>query len=204
MKHKDFTGIVPTQYTGEEIEADASVKLNDSNEASTFYEKTKDRLLNVNEWHIVAGGISATFNVLDRSGKEVKRAVQKGDYFKIDIPGPGSKEGEGYDWVQVEELKEITQNDVQSIGFRVRPCSNPFSEKNETAHFYGPESTSSFIVTRDRNEIRAIIIDRNIKTNKEAEKLTDKIRDTVVGVSAIGLFSKLQWQQLANCLLATE
>ena len=135
MKHKDFTGIVPTQTTGEEIEAGASVKLKDNNEAKVFYEKVKVRLLNVNAWHKVAGIVSATFKVLNQSGKEVNRNVQKGDYFKINIPGPGSKEGDGYDWVQVEELKETAKEEMQSIAFRVRPCSNPFSEKKKKRKF---------------------------------------------------------------------
>jgi hypothetical protein len=204
MKHKDFTGIVPTQYTGEEIVADSSLELKDNSEAKAFYEIAKRHLLNVNDWHKVAGSLSAIFKVLDPSGKEVNRSVEKGDYFKIDIPGPGSKEGDGYDWVLVEELKEISNEDGQSIAFRVRPCSNPFSEKKETAHFYGEESTSNFIVSREKNVVTATIIDRNIKPNKDAEKITDKIRDTVIGMGAIGLFSKLQWQQLADGLLAKE
>ena len=204
MKHKDITGIVPPQYTGEEIEAEASIELKGIEEAKSFYEEVKGRLLNINEWHKIAGVISATFKLIDPSGKEVSRYVQKGDYFRIDIPGPGSKEGEGYDWVQVEELKEVVKDELQGTGFRVRPCSNPFSEKNETAHFYDVSSTSSFILTRENNVVIATIIDRNIKPNKEAEKITDKIRDTVVGISAIGMFSKLQWQQLCNGLLAKE
>lgn len=204
MKHKDFTGIVPTQYTGEAIEAEASVTLKDKNEAMAFYEIAKNRLLDVNAWHKIAGKISATFTILDESGTQVDRNVQKGDYFKIDIPGPGSKEGQGYDWVQVEEVKEVAKDDLQSIGIRVRPCSNPFSEKNETAHFYAEESTSNFIVTREFAEVSASIIDRNIKINKEAEKMTDKIRDAVVGAGAIGLFSQLQWQQLADGIIAKE
>ena len=204
MKHKDFTGIVPSQYTGEEIEAESSVKSEDDNKAKLFYNKVKDRLLNVKDWHKATGILSARFYILDSSGKEVGRAVQKNDYLKIDIPGPGSKEGEGYDWVQVEELNEIDEDNIQSIGFRVRPCSNPFSEKNETAHFYDEKATSNFIVTRERSEVRVTIIDRNIKPNTQAELLTDKIRDTVAGITAIGIFSKIQWQQLAEGLLSNK
>lgn len=98
------------------------------------------------------------------------RNVQAGDYFKIDIPGPGGKEGESYDWVQVEEIKEISKDDIQSIDIRVRPCSNPFSEKNQTAHFYAEESTSNFIVIRELAEVSASIIDRNIKNYQRSRK----------------------------------
>lgn len=51
MKQHVFTGIVPAQYTGSEIEAIASVEMKDENEAKTFYEIVKERLLNVNNWH---------------------------------------------------------------------------------------------------------------------------------------------------------
>jgi hypothetical protein len=200
MKQHDFTGIIPAQYTGKEIEAISSVEMKDENEAKAFYEIVKDRLQNVNNWHRLAGFISAKFQVVDSEGKEVDRYVIKGDYLKIDIPGPGSKEGDGYDWVCIEELKEEIVNDNQSIGFRVRPSKNPCGEKNETAHFYSHEATSSFIATREKSTISAWIVDRNIKPNDHAESLTDKIRDTTVGIGAIGMFSKIQWQNLAEGL----
>jgi len=204
MKHKDFSGILLPQYTGEEIEAEASVILNDENEAKNFFTAVKNRLLNVNNWHKIAGIISAKFKVLDAAGKEVDRNVQKGDYLKIDVPGPGSKEGDGYDWVCVEDLKEVAEGNIQSIGFRVRPAQNPLGKKNETAHFYSEESTSNFIVTREAINVIALVIDRNIKPNVQAQSLTDKIRDTAIGMSAIGMFSKIQWQNLANGLVKKE
>ena len=176
MKQRDFTGIVPAQYTGKEIEAIASVAMKNENDAKTFYEIVKGRLLNVNNWHHLAGFISAKFYAVDAEGKEVDRSVMKGDYLKIDIPGPGSKEGDGYDWVCVEELKEVAIDDNQSIGFRVRPGKNPYGEKNETAHFYSHEATSNFIVTRENSKVSAWVVDRNIKPNDHAESLTDKMQ----------------------------
>lgn len=201
MKHKDYTGIVPAQYTGEEIEADAYVELKDESEAKSFYNVVKERLLNVNNWHHLAGIISAKFQVVDATGREVERNVEIGDYLKVDIPGPGSKKGEGFDWVCIEDLKEITTGDNESIGFRVRPSQNPFGEKEETAHFYSAEATSSFIINREMLKISSWIVDRNIKPNDEAESLADKIRDTSVGIGAIGMFSKIQWKSLAKGLV---
>jgi hypothetical protein len=201
MKQKDFTGIVPAQYTGKEIEAEAFVEMKDKNEAMIFYDAVRDRLLNVNSWHQLAGIISARFQLVDTTGKEVSRNVQKGDYIKVDIPGPGSKEGDGYDWVCIEELKEINDGDIQSIGFRVRPAKNPLGKKNETAHFYSDEATSNFMVTCEGTKISAMIIDRNVMPNDEATSITDKIRHTAVGMGAIGSFSKIQWQNLAEGLI---
>ena len=201
MKQKDFTGIVPDQYMGQEIETESSIDLKSENEAQAFYEVAKARLLNVNNWHSIAGIVSGHFQLTDAHGEKLNRNVEIGDYFRIDIPGPGSSEGDGYDWVYVEDLKEITQENVQSIGFRVRPSENPLGEKNEIAHFYTDDATSNFIVTREGNTVTAIIIDRNLKPNDESESIADRIRHVAVGIGAIGLFSKIQWKNLTDGLV---
>lgn len=201
MKHIDLTGIVPSQYTGKEIEADAFVDFKNEDEAKEFYDIAKERLLYVNNWHKTAGIISAKFQLVNINCQEVNRNAAKGDYIRIDIPGPGSKEGEGYDWVLIEELKEMNEADVQSIAFRVRPAGNPSGNKEHIAHFYDSSATSTFIVTREKTKVIAYIIDRNTLPNDDTESLTDKLRHTVVGMAAIGSFSKIQWQNLANGLV---
>ncbi len=90
---------------------------------------------------------------------------------------------------------------MQSTGFRVRPAQNPLTDRNEIAHFYSDESTSCFIVTREGTKISALIIDRNVKPNDDTESLTDKFRHTAIGMGAIGMFSKMQWQSLAEGLV---
>jgi len=204
MKQKDFLSIIPGQYTGKEIEAEATVDLEEGTDPVTTFYEAKERLLNVNKWHDVAGIVSAKFQVVDNNGREVDRNVQKGDYLKIDIPGPGSTAGEGYDWVIIEELKEISEDEIQCIGFRVRPTKNPSGDENSIAHFYEDSATSNFIITREGKKITANIIDRNIKPNDKTGSFTDKIRDTAVGIGAIGGFSKLQWQNLANGLVEVK
>lgn len=204
MKQRDYTRIVPPQFTGKEIEADATRELENETAARSFFEIAKKRLLDVNNWNKIAGAITAQFQVIDEKGKEVNREVKKGDYLRINIPGPGSKEGDGYDWVCVEEIKEINKEFVQSAGFRVRPNENPFGEKNETAHFYSNEASSSFIITREHAKIISWIIDRNLLPNTESTSIVDKVRDLAVGVSAIAGFSKIQWQGLADGLVKSK
>ena len=201
MKQNDLIGIVPPQFKGQEIEVDAVQDLKTESEAQRLYDIAKKKLLNVNNWNRIAGAVTARFQIIDKKGNEVDREVQKGDYLRIDIPGPGTKEGGGFDWVLVEELDEIRQPSVQSVGFRVRPNQNPFGQRNETAHFYSKEATSSFIIIREKTKIIAWIIDRNLRPNTEQESLADKIRDVAVGISAIAGFSKVQWQGLANALI---
>jgi len=204
MKSKDYTNIVPPQVTGKDVEADASIELDNDTAAIDFYEIAKKRLLDVNQWHELAGLISAKFQLTDENGNELHDEVQQGNYIRVDIPGPGSKEGDGYDWVFVEELSEVAFENIQSIGFRVRPSTNPKEGSEHIAHFYDPAATSNFMISREGIVVTATIIDRNIKPNDDAESVTDKIRHTVAGMAAIGSFSKMQWQNLAEGLIKKE
>jgi len=199
--YQQYLNIVPAQYTGKEIEVESTLQLKNSHEAKIFYELVKNRLLDVNYWHNLAGLFSAVFTLVDAKGVEVDRSVVKGDFIKIDIPGPGSGEGGGYDWVRVEEKNENEEENLQFTGFTVRPSYNPWGNKQAIAHFYTVEATSSFIAIRNNTEIKAMIFDRNLRANDVAETVTDKLRDGAVGISAIGGFSKMQWQNLANGLI---
>ncbi len=204
MTQKDPLGIVPAQYTGKEIEADISVELDDEHQACLLFTAAKKRLQNVNQWHKTAGFVSATFQVFDSKANEVNRNVEQGDFLRIDIPGPGSKDGGGYDWVTVEELKELETAPLQSFGFRVRPVANPKNQTNQVAHFYSDESTSTFVVSREGRKVTAFIIDSNTKANNEADSITDQIRNTSVAMNAIVMFSKAQWQNLVDGLLSSK
>ena len=130
--------------------------------------------------------------------------AEKGDYFKIDIPGPGTKSGDGFDWVQIEEVENTSLPDGERFGFRVRPTDNPQNQKNDVAHFYSDDSTSSFIVERRNNIVTASVHDRNTKPNTDADKPIDKIRDAIVGAAGVATFSKIQWKNLTDGLINQE
>jgi hypothetical protein len=214
MREKNFTGIVPEQESGKAIDAESSVELNSVEEAKAFFVVVISRLSDVNNWHKLAGNLSAQFQLTDGTGKEIERNLQKGDYFKIDIPGPGTTSGDGYDWVRIEEIENVSTGENESFGLRVRPAKNPRDSKNhaysqqddhqEISHFYSPGSTSSFTVTREKNKVTAAIYDRNTEPNKQTESLTDKVRDAVVGVTGILSFSKIQWKALTDGLVRKD
>lgn len=204
MEEKNYTGIVPTHQEGKIIDTESSVEFNTGEEAKHFYQEVKEKLVHVNNWHTIAGALSAKFQLVDEKGVEVNRPVQQGDHFKIDIPGPGTQSGEGYDWVKVEEVKEVNEENTQSLGIRVRPCNNPLNEKQDVAHFYSDSSTSNFIVTRENQKVTASVYDRNTKPNDGADSAVDTIRDKIVGATAVSFFSKIQWKGLVDGLLKTK
>jgi len=188
--------MVPKNETGMQTNTESSLELNDETQAKEFYEVVKNRLLQVNEWHDLAGKASARFQLSDKNGTPVSRWAQAGDHIRIDIPGPGSATGDGDDWVQIEEIQE--ENNCVSV--RVRPATNPLNEKQDVAHFFSDEASSSFVVKRELSKVTAGVYGRNEKPNTHAEDFKDKIRNTVVAAGAIAGFSKIQWKSLVDGL----
>jgi hypothetical protein len=193
--------ILPEQHEGSQTNTEATETLADAAAARAFFEVVRNRLLNVNAWHEYAGTGTASFQLTDERGSEVQRTAQKGDHFQIDIPGPGSQTGEGYDWVRIEEISEEHSGAGDSVAIRVRPAPNPRNEKGDVAHFFTSEATSNFVVKRQGNTVTAAVYGRNEKPNTEAETLIDKARNTAVATGAISGFSKIQWKNLITGLL---
>lgn len=196
---------IPEHEGGTAVNVEDSVSLSDSGEARRFFQQVKERLLNVNGWHAFAGSLSAEFQLTDPAGNPVDRLPQKEDYFRISIPAPGIQTGEGYDWVQVEEIVERAEGDEEFTFVRVRPASNPLNDRSDVAHFYTDEATSNFIVKRKGHTVSAGVYGRNEKPNvSAAENLLDKVRNAIVGTGGVTGFSKLQWKALVNGLLEKD
>ena len=193
---------IPEHHDGVDVNVEDSIVLASDAEARTFFGVAKDRLLNVNHWKEWAGALSAGFQLTDENGRDMDALPGKGNYFKINIPAPGIVTGEGYDWVQVEEVKEEAEGESEYVAIRVRPAPSPVNENPDVAHFYTDEATSNFIVRRDGLKVTAGVYGRNEKPNvKAADTIIDKIRNAVVGTGGVSGFSKLQWKALVSGLL---
>ena len=203
MDEKNYTGLIPENKEGKEITAEASVTFKDSTEAGEFYKIARKRLLAVNDWGERAGTLSADFRLTDAQGKEANRLVRTGDHFRVDIPGPGSRAGRGYDWVRVEQVAEEgdASSDSQSMTIRVRPSDNPTTDEDDTAHFYSSEATSNFTVKREGNKITAAVHGRNEKPNTGTQRVLDKTRNAAVGATAAAGISTIQWNLLVKGLI---
>jgi hypothetical protein len=202
MTHPEQT--IPEHREGVDVNVEDSVSLKDEAEAKAFFSVVKTRLLNVNNWGKIAGALSADFQLTNEQGQEIDGIPRKGNYFKINIPAPGIITGEGYDWVRVEEVKEESDGESDSIAIRVRPTSSPVNEKQDIAHFYTDEATSNFIVKREGNKVIAGVYGRNEKPNMKADNLIDKARNAIIGTGAVTAFSKLQWKALVSGLLERD
>ncbi|MNY17314.1 hypothetical protein D3C86_1506240 [compost metagenome] len=131
----------------------------------------------------------------------MKRGALEGDHFKINIPGPGTTTGDGFDWVVVELIREEESSAAQTIIMRARPAANPLHPNPETAHFFKDKATSTFKVIRNGLEVRAEVHGRNEVPNSDTSVLINNVRNVLVGWSAKIGFSYPQWKSLVTALV---
>jgi hypothetical protein len=195
---------IPNQETGSEMNAVEKASFNTPEEAARFYELAKQRLLNVNNWNAVSNLPSSTFMLCDASGQQVSRDVQIGDFLKIDIPGPGTSTGDGYDWVKVEFIEEQQIEGADVMSFRVRPTDNPVSEEVAIAHFFDDAATSTFQVKKIGLDVTAEVHGRNETPNTNTDHILDNVRNTMVGLGAKVGASYPQWKGLVAGIVKVD
>lgn len=195
---------VPNQEIGSEMNAVEHVELATENEAIHFFKMVKERLLDVNRWKEIAGGGMSDFFLTDEAGNLVDRKATSGDHIKIDIPGPGTQTGGGYDWVTIEEIKLQVIDDAEILSMTARPSANPLTENDDTAHFLTEAATSTFQVKRAGKTIYAEEHGRNEVPNTATDNTLDNIRNTFVGWGAKVGLSYPQWKALVKGLINRE
>jgi hypothetical protein len=202
MTHVDKQ--VPDQQSGAETNTSYAFEAGSKEEAVRKYELVRSRLLDINHWQDFAGKATASFQLVNEQGKATNEKPREGFYFKIDIPGPGTATGKGYDWVRVERVEEegTADSETQAITIRVRPSDNPNTNNDDTAHFYSSEATSNFIVKREGNSVTALVLGRNEKPNTKVSNLVDKTRNAAVGTTAAAGISTIQWNLLVKGLIS--
>jgi hypothetical protein len=198
--------IIPPQHEGGKKDIVHTVKAIDDDSARKLFVIARNRLYDVNRWYELCGLASATFTLTDESGNKLHRTVEKGDYFKINLPAPGTTEGSGFDWVYVEEIEDKSDSTgpYESAAIRVRPTENPKSSGENVAHFFKDEATSTFVVERKGVEVTAAVFGRNEKPNTTTDNVVDKVRNAVVGLTALLGFSNVQWNSLVKGLIEQE
>ena len=191
---------LPPQQEGGQADIVETVRASDSPEARRFFVQAKARLFDIANWGNISEGITASFTLTDKYGS-IKAGLPKvGDHIRINIPGPGSLAGEGYDWVRIEIVEEMGEQDWEFCFIKVRPSEDP-AKKEGTAHFFESQATSTFIIRREGTLLVAEIHGRNEKPNTSSKWLTDNIRNLLVSTAATSGLAKIQWQKLAKGLL---
>jgi hypothetical protein len=193
---------IPAQYIGEATTTSETKELVHEAAAVTFFKALIERLSDVNNWAGMSGSMSSGFQLTDLAGKAATGPAETGMYIRIDIPGPGTNAGKGFDWVKIEQKEHVMLNEHQEVFFiRARPSEHPVQKSAGIAHFLRKEASSSFVLVRNGATITATVYGRNEVPNTLTSDVGDKIRNAVVGsTGAIGI-SKLQWKALVKGLL---
>lgn len=163
MEYLDNDENILLQTKGSYRDVNSTISFGTDLEAFENYQIAKQKLLNVSSWHVYSGKGKADFQLTDYQGNAVFKPAQKGDLFRINIPGPGSTAGDGYDWVQIPEIREDDQEaeGKNKVSILVKPATNHTNGNNNTAHFFTEEENSTFMVRRDGNELSAEVHGRN-------------------------------------------
>ncbi|HVS94578.1 MAG TPA: hypothetical protein VHE59_21215 [Mucilaginibacter sp.] len=201
MKHAEET--IPKQNVGRATDFDEERSYDTQKEAHTAFQKAAARLLTVGEWHNYAGPGSSRFCMTNNMGEEVSGFAREGFLFNIDLPAPGSNAGDGLEWVMIERIEAAgdAQSVEEYISLLARPVPDPRKTDTAIAHFYKEASTSTFIIKRLNKTVTVAIHGRNETPNNEQVGLHDKIRNTLIALTArIGLAGP-QWKKLAKGLL---
>lgn len=200
------TFLIPEQKEGKHNDLEHSVSLVDMEEAGDCFRRAKKRLLNPKIWHELGGIFSAEFVLVDSAGETPRRLAQVGDMYRIDLPGPGPKAGNGYDWVRVDAIDDRSddQSGEELFALRLVPTCNPYNRNPATAHFFTASASSTFILRRNGTEVTASYHGRNETANRDTNSGMDNVRNAVMGSAALAGLSELQWTSLLHSLLSPE
>jgi hypothetical protein len=196
--------LIPVQYKGAKTGASTHAETATRHDAILLFDEAKRRLLDVNHWHKLCGPGSATFQLTDAEGNEIRnRAPEVGDLIRIKLPAPPNAEGKGFDWVRVEEFENTKDllKDQDIFGFRVRPVRDPSNRAEDAAHFYTSSATSTFLIMRVSSIVTALERGRNEVPNNKPLAILNKIRNLVIAVGAWIGISHSQWGKLVKGII---
>ncbi len=194
---------IPKQLQGESSDIEQHLDTSTPRQAHSTFVDASRRMLNINNWQDISGPLSAAFQLTNEHGDIVDRVAQPGDYIRINLPGPGTATGEGYDWVRIESIddKPNPAGDHEVLMMRVRPAPSPVNNESDVAHFFDNAATSTFMIERHDLRIVASVHGRNELPNKDVERTTDKLRNTVVAGAATSGMGAFQWNLLTQGIL---
>lgn len=193
--------VVPQQISGKSSFTHSHTRCRNNNHAKECYRVAAERLQQVNRWHEYAGKPTASFQLFDEAGNAVNRPVQKADYLSINIPGPDNPDGDGADWVQVQEVGERSSEEQQLTFITVRSAANPLVRESHPSHFFDQPATSTFVIFRRQLTITAAVFGRNEHSNLRSANWFTRIRNWFVYIGAQLGLARLQWKALTHGLL---
>ncbi|MBL7717768.1 MAG: hypothetical protein JNL72_02945 [Flavipsychrobacter sp.] len=201
-----FSLFIPEHHEGKQNDISHVVTLDTVEEAAKCFVRAYKRLFNPKIWHQVGGALSAEVSLRNANGSKERDLAEVNDHYRIDIPGPGTRVGDGYDWVVVEAIEDHHDASAAEewMGLRLRPCRNPETNEGDIAHFFQDKATSTFIIHRQGTSVTASYHGRNEVPNTHTASGIDNLRNRVVTSGAMSGLSEAQWSALMKGFLQEE
>lgn len=201
MKAKPIPGI-PYQVKGAYHDTESRKYFSSPEVAAQNFEILKERFFSINRWKDYCGGWSADFKLFDSTGSFVDRMPKVGDFVRIDIPGPGDLQAKGFDWVEIVKIDHQTyENGLERYLIMCRPSKIPDSKSNHIAHFFSRKSSSSFVICKGADWIKAGVYGRNEIPNFSKTDFFGKIRNFIVFIGGSLRLTKIQWKSMTDGLI---
>lgn len=194
----DVKHLIPLQEIGHQCDNIAYKVCTEEN----YFNIVKDRLEQINFWHLFAGKEKAKFIHVDNMNKQIMSMPKEDDFIKIKIPGAHNLIKRSYDWVQIIAIVNDHSNNIRYYKMMLQPSFDPCSKKSTTQHFLQQSATNTIILVFDGIHLQLSIHGRNECINNETSPLSlVSIRNAIVAQTGFVGLSSLQWQSLANGLL---
>lgn len=106
-----------------------------------------------------------------------------------------------YIWVRIDM---IDQSNPNSLMMQMRPSTLPGNQfGGNIMHFYSSGSTSTFIISKGNNYIKAAVYERNEKANMNTDFLSGIKNKLIASGTRFGS-PKIQWKSFTNALLSDK
>lgn len=194
--------LIPKQIKGDSHDVVSMKCLDTVDSAEHNYEMVVERLQAVNDWHSYSNKFKGKFKLINPKTEQQSSKLEIGMLIRIEIPGPGTVSGNGYDWTEIVDIQTNTKNDATPFfAMTIKPCSPPNADEKVIAHFFKENASNTFIIRRIGDCIYAEVHGRNETINISDVPLLDSIRNIGINMgSKIGL-GGLNWLALTEALL---
>ena len=195
--------MIPDQVKGKENNIETSKVFDTQYESVAAYQRAYERMHDPLHWHVLTRVVVARFLMPENRSLNKTPLISTGNFFRIEIPGPGPANGDGYDWVKVDNVIEDNDpgNCSSFFGMTFRACSNPERNTKATAHFFQSLATSTFIIQRHYLSVSASYHGRNEIPNTHTNSTMGNIRNAFVSLGAAAGLSDTVWSILVKSLL---
>ncbi len=161
--------------------------------AQKEFERSKDKLFDVNRWSDLPG-LTSKFQSHDEQGKRSHaKKIKKGEFIRIELPGPTPE-----NWVEITDIAE-TENTAE---FTVNPCVDPQEAEADVEHFFIKEASSTFKVELKGTTIYGYEIGKREGINNSGyEAGQRKLLNTMLAAGGWAAFQEFQWDKLTKYLV---